>query len=83
MDLINRLSILVPEDYAEGPQTTEIDQEELEKWLSTPGQVPEFGSSLARSSSISINRRSDININESRDLIDVRVYYTLYNDHFR
>ena len=70
MDLINRLSILDPEDFAGGPQTTEIDQDEMLKWLSTPGQVHEFGS-LARSSSMSINRRSDINLNESRDLIDL------------
>ena len=71
MDLMNRLSILDPEDYAEGPLTTDIDSEQLDQWLSTPGRVPEFGSSLARSSSISINRRSDINVSESRDLIDV------------
>ena len=70
MDLINRLSILDPEDFAEGPESTDIDQDDLVKWLSTPGRAPEF-SSLARSSSISINRRSDLNINESRDLIDV------------
>jgi len=70
MDLINRLSILDPEDFSEGPENTDIDQEDLEKWLSTPGRAPEF-SSLARSSSISINRRSDLNINESRDLIDL------------
>lgn len=70
MDLINRLSILDPEDFSEGPETTDIDEEDLVKWLSTPGRAPEF-SSIARSSSISINRRSDLNINESRDLIDV------------
>lgn len=67
MDLINRLSILDPENFADGPETTVIDEDELMKWLSTPGQVPEF-STLARSSSTVLNPRSDPNTNQTREL---------------
>ena len=71
MDVINRLSILNPEDFTNGPSETEIDANDVIVWLQAPYfNTPEFTrhSVIINNSSSNINRRSDA---ESRDLIDL------------